>query len=83
MVGGKQGHTPYKIPSLQRSLFLCQLNAMEIIRLSSSWGESDKPQSWGYYRIKNSGVYLPVCKVVRHIDHPGGEQRLSGSEQKQ
>ena len=36
VVGGKQGHAPCKILSLQQSLFLCQLNFMEIIRLSWS-----------------------------------------------
>ena len=34
VVGGKQGHVPCKIHSLQQSLFLCQLNFIEINRLS-------------------------------------------------
>ena len=33
VVGGKQGHATCKIFALQQSLFLCQLNFMEIIRL--------------------------------------------------
>ena len=36
VVGGRQGHAPCKILLLQQSLFLCQLNFMEIIRLSQS-----------------------------------------------
>ena len=32
--GGKQGHASYEILLFQQSLFLCQLNFMEIIRLS-------------------------------------------------
>ena len=36
-VGGKQGHTPCKILSLQQSLSLCQSNLVEIIRLSQKW----------------------------------------------
>ena len=34
VVGGKQGHAPWEIPSLQQSIFLSQMNSMEIIRLS-------------------------------------------------
>ena len=34
VVGGKQGHAPCKILLLQQSLFLCQLNFLEITRLS-------------------------------------------------
>ena len=30
---GKQGHAPFKILLLPKSLFLCQSNLMEIIRL--------------------------------------------------
>ena len=36
LVGGRQGHAPCKILLLQLSLFLCQLNFMEIERLSQS-----------------------------------------------
>ena len=36
MVGGKQGHASCKILLFQQSLFLCQLNFMEIIRQSQS-----------------------------------------------
>ena len=31
--------------------FFCQLNFMEIIRLSQSWGESGHPQFLGFYQI--------------------------------
>ena len=34
VVGGRQGYAPCNILLLQQSLFLCQLNFMEIIRLS-------------------------------------------------
>ena len=34
VVGGRQGHTACKIPSLQQSLFSCQLNFVEITRSS-------------------------------------------------
>ena len=34
--GGKQGHAPCRIFSLQQSVIWCQLNFMEIIRLSQS-----------------------------------------------
>ena len=40
VVGGKQGHAPCKILLVQQILFSCQLNLMEIIKLSESWGES-------------------------------------------
>ena len=33
------------------SLFLCQLNFMEIMRLSQSWGESGHPPFRRFYRI--------------------------------
>ena len=36
VVGGKQWHAACKILLLQQILFLCQLNFMEIIRLSQS-----------------------------------------------
>ena len=36
VVLGKQGHAPCKILSLKQSLFICQLNFMEIIRMSQS-----------------------------------------------
>ena len=34
VVGDKQGHAPCKILLLKKSLFLCQLNFKEIMRLS-------------------------------------------------
>ena len=36
VVGGRQGHVPCKILPLQHSLFLCQSNLMEMMRLSQS-----------------------------------------------
>ena len=47
MVVGRQGYAPCKILSLQHNLFLCQLNFIEIIRLSQSCGESGHPNLWG------------------------------------
>ena len=38
LVGGRQGHTPCEILSLQQSLFLCHSNFMEVIRLSQRLG---------------------------------------------
>ena len=34
VVGGKRGHAPSEIHSLQQILFLCQLNFIEITRMS-------------------------------------------------
>ena len=36
VVWGKRGHAPYEILLLKQSIFLCQLNVMETIRLLHS-----------------------------------------------
>ena len=46
VVGRKQGHGSSKI-LLFHKIFLCQLNFMEIIRLSQSCGKSGHPKFWG------------------------------------
>ena len=43
VVGGRQGHAPCEVLLFQQSLFLCQLNVMEIIRMSQSSGDSGYP----------------------------------------
>ena len=65
VVGGKQGHAPSKTFSLQQILFLCQLNFIEVTRLSQRWGKSGHPQFWGYNRIQNSAVCLTTICTVR------------------
>ena len=49
-LGGKQGHAPCKILSLQQSLFLCQLNLMET-KDSQRRGESGHPHFREYHWI--------------------------------
>ena len=47
MAGGKHVHAPVKYFCSNKASFLCQLNFMEIIRLSQGWGESGPPQFLG------------------------------------
>ena len=51
VVGVSKGMLPVKYFCLIRASFLCQLNFMEIIVLSQSYGESGHRQFSGYYRI--------------------------------
>ena len=48
VVGGKQGHAPYKLALLQQGLFFCPSNVMEIIRLLQRFGNFGQPQFLGY-----------------------------------
>ena len=58
MVGGKHGHTSCKIPSVQKIMFIYQLNFMEIIRLNQSGGKSEHLQFFGI--IPNS-KQVSIC----------------------
>ena len=47
MVGGKQAHAPCEVLTLQQTLFLCQLNFIEIVRLPQSRREFGHTQLLG------------------------------------
>ena len=63
MVDGKQGHAPCEILSLQLILFLCQLNFMDIIRLSSVDVNFASLRFFGIFMDLNSGVCMAVISV--------------------
>ena len=44
MVGGRQGHAPCKIFSLQQILFMFQYNFLKVVRPSQHCVESGRPQ---------------------------------------